>query len=37
MFNNYSLYAEAALWFISSDVQAGVVPTYSIGSRIGIF
>ncbi|RKX82636.1 MAG: hypothetical protein DRP58_10010, partial [Spirochaetes bacterium] len=37
MFNNYSLYAEAALWFISSDVQAGVVPTYSIGSRIGMF
>ncbi|MCD6398168.1 MAG: hypothetical protein J7L71_11580 [Spirochaetaceae bacterium] len=37
MFNTYSLYVEGALWFISSDVQAGVVPTYSIGSRIGIF
>jgi hypothetical protein len=37
MLNTYSLYAEAALWFISSDIQAGVVPTYSIGTRIGIF
>ena len=37
MLNMYSLYAEAALWFISSDVQAGVVPTYSIGARMGIF
>ena len=37
MFNTYSLYLEGALWFISSDVQAGVVPTYSIGTRIGIF
>ena len=37
MFNTYSLYVEGALWFISSDVQAGVVPTFSIGSRIGIF
>ena len=37
MFNTYSLYAEGSLWFISSDVQAGVVPRYSIGARIGIF
>ncbi len=37
MFNTYSLYAEGSLWFISSDVQAGVVPRYSIGTRIGIF
>lgn len=37
MFNTYSLYLEGSLWFISSDVQAGVVPTYSIGTRIGIF
>lgn len=37
MFNTYSLYAEGSLWFISSDVQAGVVPRYSLGARIGIF
>jgi Bacterial Ig domain len=37
MFNAYSLYLEGALWFISSDVQADIIPTYSIGTRIGIF
>ncbi|MBB6478909.1 Ig-like domain-containing protein [Spirochaeta isovalerica] len=37
LFNSYSLYAEAALWFISSDIEAGVTPTISFGARIGIF
>ncbi len=37
MFNTYSLYVEGSLWFISSDVQAGVIPRYSIGTRIGLF
>lgn len=37
MFNRYSLYVEGSLWFISSDVQAGVVPRYSVGARIGVF
>jgi len=37
MFNSYSLYVEGALWFISSDIQAGVTPTLSFGARIGIF
>lgn len=37
MFNTYSLYIEGSLWFISSDIQAGVVPRYSIGTRIGVF
>lgn len=36
-FNSYSFYVEGALWFISSDVQAGVTPTVSLGARIGIF
>ena len=37
IFNSYSFYVEGALWFISSDVQAGVTPTISFGARIGIF
>ncbi|MCF6334553.1 MAG: Ig-like domain-containing protein, partial [Spirochaetales bacterium] len=37
IFNKYSLYLEGSLWFISSDVQAGIVPTFSVGTRIGIF
>lgn len=36
-FDTYSLYLEGALWFISSDVQAGLVPRISIGTRIGVF
>jgi len=36
-FNSYSFYAEGALWFISSDIEAGVTPTLSFGARIGIF
>ena len=35
--NNDSFYLEGSLWFISSDIQAGIVPTYSLGTRIGIF
>ncbi|MDA3809041.1 MAG: Ig-like domain-containing protein [Spirochaetaceae bacterium] len=37
VFNSYSFYVEGALWFISSDIEAGVVPTLSFGARIGIF
>jgi hypothetical protein len=37
LFNSYSLYMEGSLWFISSDVEAGVTPTLSFGARIGIF
>lgn len=37
VFNSYSLYTEGALWFISSDIEAGVTPTISFGLRIGIF
>ncbi len=35
--NDYSLYVEESLWFISSDVQAGLVPRFSVGCRVGIF
>lgn len=37
IFNSYSLYTEGALWFISSDIEAGVTPTLSFGLRVGIF
>ncbi len=37
MFNTYSLYLEGSLWFISSDVQAGVVSRFSVGARVGVF
>ena len=37
VFNSYSFYVEGALWFISSDIEAGVSPTLSFGARIGIF
>lgn len=37
VFNSYSFYVEGGLWFISSDIQAGITPTVSFGARIGIF
>lgn len=37
VFNSYSLYVEGSLWFISSDVEAGVSPALSFGARVGIF
>lgn len=35
-FHTYSLYTEGSLWFISSDVEAGLVPRLSFGMRIGV-
>jgi hypothetical protein len=37
MFNTYSLYTEYQLWFISSDVSAGVENKLSFGLRVGLF
>lgn len=37
MFSNYSIYGEFSLWFISSDVQSEVIPSGSVGIKIGIF
>lgn len=37
MFNTYSLYTEAQLWFISSDVSGGTESRISFGARIGLF
>jgi hypothetical protein len=37
MFHTYSLYTEGQLWFISSDVSAGLEPRITFGLRIGIF
>jgi hypothetical protein len=34
--NNWSLYTEYQLWFISSDVQAGVVNKLAFGMRVGL-
>ncbi|MBI9098311.1 MAG: hypothetical protein JEY91_07520, partial [Spirochaetaceae bacterium] len=36
-FNSYSFYVEGSLWFISSDIEAGIKPTLGFGARIGIF
>ncbi len=35
-FNSWSLYYELALWFISSELQAGVIPSSSFGVKVGI-
>ncbi|MDC7218865.1 MAG: Ig-like domain-containing protein [Spirochaetales bacterium] len=35
--NDFSLYAEGSLWFISSDVEAGTVARFSLGARLGVF
>ena len=37
IFNSYSFYVEGSLWFISSDIEAGIRPTLGFGARIGIF
>jgi hypothetical protein len=37
MFNTYSLYTEYQLWFISSDVQAGIISKMAFGVRLGLF
>ncbi len=35
-FGSYSLYSEIQLWFISSDVEAGLAPRLSFGFRMGL-
>jgi hypothetical protein len=35
-FNTYSLYSELQLWFISSDVEAGLAARISFGFRMGL-
>ncbi len=35
-FNTYSLYSELQLWFISSDVEAGLTARISFGFRMGL-
>jgi hypothetical protein len=35
-FNDYSLYTEYQLWFISSDVEAGTVSRIAFGLRMGL-
>jgi hypothetical protein len=37
MFNTLSFYTEGQLWFISSDVEAGIVPRISFGLRANVF
>ncbi|MFP4511019.1 MAG: Ig-like domain-containing protein, partial [Spirochaetaceae bacterium] len=37
MFNTYSLYTEAQLWFISSDVEAGTAFRMGFGLRTNVF
>ncbi len=37
MFNTYSLYTEAQLWFISSDVEAGTAFRLGFGLRTNVF
>ncbi|MFW5744407.1 MAG: hypothetical protein ACOC2D_14115, partial [Spirochaetota bacterium] len=37
VFNTYSLYTEAQLWFISSDVEAGTAFRMSFGIRADVF
>ena len=37
VFNTYSLYTEYQLWFISSDVQAGVSGRLAFGLRLNVF
>ena len=37
MFNTYSTYGEYQLWFISSDVSAGIVQRLAAGIRVGLF
>ena len=37
MFNTYSFYTEGQLWFISSDVEAGVAGRISFGLRANVF
>jgi hypothetical protein len=37
VFKSYALYTEISLWFISSDVQAQVVPRLAFGLRVGVF
>lgn len=36
-FRSLSFYSEASAWFISSDVEAGLVPLLSFGIRCGLF
>ena len=36
-FRTYSWYGELTTWFISSEVQATVVPSFSTGLRVGIW
>jgi hypothetical protein len=36
LFHTYSLYSEVQLWFISSDVEAGLAGRLSFGLRIGL-
>lgn len=37
LFNTYSLYSEAQLWFISSDVQGGTAFRLGFGVRLNVF
>ena len=37
VFNAFSLYTEAQLWFISSDVEAGVAFRIAFGLRSEVF
>jgi hypothetical protein len=37
VFNTWSTYTEYQLWFISSDVSAGIVNRLSFGVRVGLF
>jgi len=34
--NTWSLYSEFQLWFISSDVEAGIVSRVGFGMRVGL-
>jgi hypothetical protein len=34
--NDWSLYCEYQLWFISSDVEGGTVSKLSFGMRVGL-
>ena len=36
-FRTYSWYGEATMWFISSEIEAKAVPTFSTGLRVGIW
>jgi hypothetical protein len=37
MFNTYSIISEYQLWFISSDINAGIVQRLAFGVRVGLF